>query len=368
MTELEKQKLYQRNNKIIDIVLEQIKNECPDSVDLIGIGGSFCSGDIYENSDLDLVIIVNDEKARILNKCFILGNVGFDIYTQDWSGLETTAEYNNPYVTKLIDLDIVYKRNDKVLERYLSLQHKLKRNMADRELVSNNIGIHFIELLKSYNNIVKTDNISIGYKNLAKFISEIEYVIYMINNSYIKKGTKRIPEEISRMKILPDNFLEIYLDITNCSTLDEIKSKSVILIENVKGLLDDSGIVYNLDSINEKEQKIKKVKIKSENLTGTYEEIYSNYKNKMYHAVKTNNRYLSFMTMASCQSFYDEFTSIYDITNIDLIGKYNPNNLEENVVNFDKAMNEWKKLYDLFSKEIVRYETLEELNNLYKRK
>ena len=60
--------------------MEQIKEKCPDSIDMIAIGGSFCNGDIYDKSDLDLVIICNDlEKASVLNKCFILDDIGFDI-------------------------------------------------------------------------------------------------------------------------------------------------------------------------------------------------------------------------------------------------------------------------------------------------
>ena len=65
----------------------------------------------------------------------------------------------------------------------------------------------------------------------------------MINNSYIKKGTKRIPEEISRMKILPDNFLDInnsknlrlvpFRTISNEGLLPAFKPDSIIL-ENSK--------------------------------------------------------------------------------------------------------------------------------------
>lgn len=46
MTDTEKQNLYARNNKIIEIIMREIQEKCPDAIDLIGIGGSFCNGDI----------------------------------------------------------------------------------------------------------------------------------------------------------------------------------------------------------------------------------------------------------------------------------------------------------------------------------
>ena len=156
---LEKEQLLSRNKKIIEIIMEQIKEKCPDSIDMIAIGGSFCNGDIYEKSDLDLVIISRDDKAKCLDKCFILDDVAMDIYTHDWISFEIMAEYPNPYVTKLIDLDIIYTHDDSVLNKYKELQTKLKTNMNDDSIILKNIQNHFntvcIELNKLNHNIVR---------------------------------------------------------------------------------------------------------------------------------------------------------------------------------------------------------------------
>lgn len=52
------QELNYRNSRIIEAVLKKSKKVCPDSIALIGVGGSFCSGDIHEKSDLDLFIVI----------------------------------------------------------------------------------------------------------------------------------------------------------------------------------------------------------------------------------------------------------------------------------------------------------------------
>ena len=52
-----------RNRKIIDAVIEKERKLCPGAVALIGIYGSFLTGDIHPLSDLDLMIVINDERG-----------------------------------------------------------------------------------------------------------------------------------------------------------------------------------------------------------------------------------------------------------------------------------------------------------------
>ena len=51
--------LEERNQKIIDAVVNKANIVCPESLALIGINGSFMTGDFYEKSDLDLLILIN---------------------------------------------------------------------------------------------------------------------------------------------------------------------------------------------------------------------------------------------------------------------------------------------------------------------
>src|SRR5690554_6252551 len=120
-----KKKLEERNDRIIKAVIKKAESICPGAIALIGIAGSFNTGDIHEKSDLDLCIVINDDSARKISSCFILEDVGFDIYCTPWSMLEDMSEYNNPYVTKLLQLDIVYCSDDKHMERYMSLRKKV---------------------------------------------------------------------------------------------------------------------------------------------------------------------------------------------------------------------------------------------------
>ncbi|MDK0748933.1 hypothetical protein P7A58_15565, partial [Clostridium perfringens] len=61
-----------------------------------------------------------------------------------------------------------------------------------------------------------------------------------------------------------------------------------------------------------------KKEITPESIAGTYEEIVSNWRNKMYLAAQTDDAYLALMTMASCQQFYDEFATEYNVDRVRL--------------------------------------------------
>ena len=75
------------NRKIINAIIEKAEKLCPDSLALIGVYGSVATGDDYAKSDLDLLILIEDEEGRKLATGFILDDskVGYDIYCTDWS-------------------------------------------------------------------------------------------------------------------------------------------------------------------------------------------------------------------------------------------------------------------------------------------
>ena len=106
---------------------------------------------------------------------------------------------------------------------------------------------------------------------------------------------------------------------------------------------------------------IEKNKISKEDLIGSYEELYSNYYNKLLYASTTNNRFLSFRTMIDAQAFFDDFTNQFDISKFHLIEKYNPNNLKLNVKEFEKLLNNWLKMYNAFGIEVEEYNSINEL-------
>jgi len=188
----------------------------------------------------------------------------------------------------------------------------------------------------------------------AKLINSIEMIMYLINKSYVSLGSRHIPEEIERMRELPIGFPGHYRRLIEADTLRSIK-------ESATSLLRCTG-----EKIEEIKYRVKgKKKLDSQALTGSYEEIYSNWRNKMELAAKTDNKYLSLMTAASCQRFYDEMREEYEGVSIDLMKHFDINDLQRSARTFDEAMEEYRLLYDENRVQVKKYQTIEEFEEDY---
>ena len=116
------------NQKIIDAVIAKAKQVCPDSLALIGVYGSVATGDEYEKSDLDLLILIKDDEGWQLGTGFILedNQVGYDIYCTNWDGLKYDSECHHAQLSKLMDSKIVYVNDQKAYDELLKLREKTK--------------------------------------------------------------------------------------------------------------------------------------------------------------------------------------------------------------------------------------------------
>ena len=90
----------------------------------------------------------------------------------------------------------------------------------------------------------------------------------------------------------------------------------------------------------------KKERPSAENLRGTYEEMYSNWKNKMAEAADRDDVYSSFMNVLSLQWMFYEIAEYIAVDDFEIMDKFNPKNLEENVDVFDQALNKYLAEYE----------------------
>ncbi|WP_066498218.1 hypothetical protein [Abyssisolibacter fermentans] len=351
-----KKKLEERNDRIIKAVIKKAENVCPGAIALIGIAGSFYSGDIHEKSDLDLCIVINDDSAWKIASCFIIDDVAFDIYCTPWSKLEKMAEYNNPYITKLFELDIVYCSDEKYINRYMEFRSNVFSKLnTEYSIKDNDKAEKFVdEASKEYADIMLSNKYGECRYAVARMLNNIEFAVYMYNKAYIKRGVKRIPEEISVMKYLPIGFNEVYWKLIKAQSVVEIKETSTTLMQAVKDFAKKM-----------KDKVTPKKEISETNIDGSYEEIFSNWKNKMYYAAQKNDVYLSLMAAASCQQFYDEMYSEFNIDKVDLMKNIKVDNLILSAKAFDDAMEEYKKNYDRINAKVRYYKDLDEFEKNY---
>lgn len=114
------------NRTMIDAIIKKAEALCPDSLALIGVYGSVITGDEYEKSDLDLIILINDENEQVLADGFIIDDVGigYDLYCTSWDMIEKNAQCDHAHLSRLFDPMIVYCKDKSTLKRLDEIRRK----------------------------------------------------------------------------------------------------------------------------------------------------------------------------------------------------------------------------------------------------
>lgn len=324
------------NQKIINAVIEKAKSKCPKSLALIGIYGSVQTKDTHEKSDLDLLILINDDEGWQLSDCFILEDekIGYDIYCTSWQMLEEEAECHHAHISKLMDSEIVYTENKEVTER-LNLLKEKAYDILKTEKRFQRVNEIQNQIYKQYAHAMITDNIGKLREYSAYIISLSLDAVMIWNSEYFKRGIKRTFEELEG-KLLPHDFKENILKIIYSQETGEIKQILTSLLQSV------------VSFTKRNENKIQPSK---EALSGTYEEMYSNWKNKMSEAAERGDVFSSFMNMASLQVMFTEISDKTTIPEFNIMDKFDPDKLADNSRAFDNALEKYGCLYEKLGTE-----------------
>ncbi|MBR0577279.1 nucleotidyltransferase domain-containing protein [Proteiniclasticum sp. BAD-10] len=332
------------NQKIIDAVIEKAEKVCPDSLALIGIYGSVARGDEYEKSDLDLLILIQNDEGWQLGTGFILQNskVGYDIYCTNWDRLRYDAACHHAQLSRMIDSKIVFIKNQQAYDELCNLREQAKLFLASEERFQR-VNKLVDKAKVSYANAYLHEEL--GQVRLDAFgvIHSLMDAIMLFHGSYFKRSTKSMLEELAALPI--EEFF-----------VDHIKS-----VAASKDVLEIRALLKSLLLYTEVHLKQKRNKAEpSASLAGTYEEMYSNWRNKVEEAAKQNNVFASFMNMCSLQNMLIEISDEVAIGTYNIMEEYNPDCLEDNVSLFDACLQEYEKVYETAGIAINYYPSVDE--------
>ncbi len=345
--------LEERNRKIIDAVIKKAAAVCPGALALIGINGSFMTGDFYEKSDLDLLILINDDRGRQLECVFIQDDleVAHDIYCVTWERLQNDAEYEHPNISKLLDAEIVYCAEEKYREGLEKLREKARGILAapfsERDYAKAE------KMLKEaehyYTVAMVSDNKSDVLAGAGGAIYYVENAIAMLNKEYFHYGVKRAYEELNAMQKRPEKL---------CDMMDAvISAASVTAVQkHLSALMKETMAVFR--SVKENLAAQKKT-ADEDTLSGTYEEMYSNWRNKMYGAAETGNRHLAFMSLISSNAMFSEIDCEVDIDRYDVLGGYDSQDLYKTARAYDDMLKDYLKEYRAAGIQVKHYSDID---------
>lgn len=319
------------HQKMIDAIIQKAGKFCPDSLALIGLYGSVATGDTHEKSDLDLLILINDDRGWQLADAFLLDDagIGYDLYCTSWAMLEEDACCNHAQLSKLLDSTLIYVKDPSAIARLAELQNKARALLASDE--------RYEKAQNAFANAKKMFADCFLTNDLAQIRVSAGAVMYFLLDSvmfhhgrYFQKGVKRTFEEIA--------LLDLAFDMpAQCMAV--IQSKSA---ETIRAALSElmRSVQDCLTIPNEKAVP------SPETLSGTYEEMFSNWRNKMQEAAEQNDLFSSFMNMVSFQFMHQELAETLSFEQPNLMARFDPHNTVSNAQAFDEALSKYLKEYE----------------------
>ena len=405
--------LEERNQKIIDAVIEKERRLCPGAIALIGVYGSFRTGDIHAHSDLDLLILINDDRGYQLGSTFIQEDfgVGHDIYCTSWESLEADAKYTQPNIAKLMNSKIVYCADKKYLNQWNALRKRAWRIMAKP------FGPADLEKAEKWMNeareyygkaaaVRETDEDRAGEAWPCALIRAreaaggvlycVENAVAMLNKTYFKKGVHRCYNELAAMKKRPEALIERIEAVVSAAGLSSLQEALACLMEameetfrkerealgkspedperaaagagmEMKADIEDAemsaeaniGTAAEMsaepDTGTAAEEAPARRQPMPDDLRGTYEEMVSNWMGKMVLARQTGDKHLAFMSLASCQSMIDDIAAEVEIRDYHVFLAYEPDRLDRTAGNFSVILLQYALEYEKVGLKVRRY-------------
>ncbi|MBE5876316.1 MAG: nucleotidyltransferase domain-containing protein [Lachnospiraceae bacterium] len=332
------------NQKIIDAIIAKAEKICPDSLALIGIYGSVATGDDYAKSDLDLLILIQDDEGWKLGTGFILDDsgIGYDIYCTNWDGLRYDAECHHAQISKLMDSKIVYVKKPEAYDELCRLRKQAKDFLQSEgrfERVNELIDKAKISFANSYLH----DTLSQVRIDASDVMLCLLDALMLYHGNYFKRGVKRTFEELATLPIA-DEFSCNLRKIPTCKKVSEIREVLKMLLSYAEGYM----------------QKPQEKQEPSAGLAGTYEEMYSNWRNKVEKAAAENDAYSSFMNMSSFHYMLQDIASENNIGTYNIMEEYNPDDLEDDIRIYDIYLKKYEEVYHKAGIAVKRFSNVDE--------
>lgn len=331
------------NQKILNAVIEKAERVCPDSLALIGVYGSAATGQEYEKSDLDLMILIKDDAGRKLSAGFILedSGIGYDIYCTTPESLFSEAELPHAQLSKLLDSQIVYVKDARAYQNLLDLREKTRARLNSEERITKAADL-VARAKEAFADACLSDDPG---KVRSGAFGVIDYALnaaMLCCGEYFQLGTKRMLEELAE-KAPAAQFSEEIRRIARSKEAAEIRESARSILLTVQDL------VHPMGPLRQVTPEI------ADELRGTYEEMFSNWRNKVEEAAENGDAFAAFMNMNCFSEMLSDITGGLAVDPIDVMGQFDPDCLSNNVSLYDRCLEQVEELYRKAGMEVVRY-------------
>lgn len=329
----------ERNRRIIEAVLEKGKQVCPGAIALIGIYGSFLTGDVHPASDLDLLILVNDDRGERLSRTFIQDDlqVGHDLYCTNWEQLRHDALYEHPHIAKLMDARVVYAADESFVGELENLRAQVREKLAapfdagDYEKAEAMLR----EARQYYAQAMTAPALPEARRWSGAALYYLENAFAMLNKTYFRRGVQRVYEELAAMEKRPEDLCALIENVVSAPTAAALREALTVLMRETEDVF--RGVRKTVAPPRREADR--------EALRGTYEEMVSNWRGKLRLAAAAGNRHLAFMSLLSYDAMLQGLSGIVDGERYEALPAYDPEDLPGTARRFEDALQSYLQEY-----------------------
>ncbi len=229
--------MSKRNDKIIEWVVNKIKNDYKDDISLLVIYGSYINGTANHLSDVDFYFIPKTERAYELCKTFIIEGIGFDLFPMSWERVEGLAEFNECLTPLLANVKIGYSNSEKDITRFIELQEKLKKNLMNNRFMLEKAIYNVEKAMIYYTKMLIEEDICAIRTLAGQVLMSLSDSVAYANQTYFSRGLKKQLEDLNSMKKVPTNYLSLYVSIIKANSSKEIKQYCCEIIKETDEFL-----------------------------------------------------------------------------------------------------------------------------------
>lgn len=260
--------------------------------------------------------ISNSDKLIGLARTFIINDIGYDYWQNKWEDLERIADAKDYFLTSLLDSSIVYYKNNEDKQRFLYLQEKLRTNLADPKYMYER-GLEWLDTATNiYKNMLFEDGLSKMRKAAGFIADQLSVSIALVNQQYFKRGIEPQIEPLSKMKHIPENFIELYKQVVRANSAEELKSLSHDMIAVTR-------IFFKSQN---KWQKAEDSLPDYKELAAWYQEC-CYYFRRLYYYCEHDMPEIAFIQSGHLQSDLDYLEVDFNLFDLDLLSRFDANNL-----------------------------------------
>ncbi len=294
-------------------VINKIKTEYAEDIDLLlAVKGHSVNGDDH-GEEFDFYIPAT-ERGYELAETFIVDGIGRDLYPRSWERMEGNAALEEGQAFVLGNSEVIYARNEAVLQRYEALRKKMYANLNNPDLTH----LRALEELDVAMNIYKTlmfeekpYQIHLG---AGLIMNQLNHAVSYLNGAYVPQ--KDIFETLAGMKQLPENFLTYQEAMLRTESTEELKNLSYLLIKTTRKWI---------ASFSCREQKAAKA-ADFQNLADWYQELSLCWQ-RIYYYSKTGDYRNAFGDAIYLQSELNIVGAEFNLKEMDLMSAYDYSDL-----------------------------------------